>query len=86
MRVLGAGDVQVAVAVCGMNFADLYTRQGLIRALQPPFVLGLECAGEVTAVGGSVEHLRVSRKHKIQNSCVVCNCTFSLLVFLVTSQ
>jgi NADPH:quinone reductase-like Zn-dependent oxidoreductase len=65
IRVLGAGDVQVAVAVCGMNFADLYTRQGLSRAMQPPFVLGLECAGEVTAVGASVEHIRVRRKHQI---------------------
>ena len=60
---LGAGDVQVAVAVCGMNFADLYTRQGLMRAVQPPCVMGIECAGEVTAVGASVEHIRVSIKH-----------------------
>lgn len=60
-RALGAGDVQVAVAVCGMNFSDLYTRQGLLRELQPPFVLGAECAGEVTAVGAAVTHIKVSR-------------------------
>jgi hypothetical protein len=61
--VLGTGDVQVAVVVCGMNFADLYTRQGLLRVRQPPFVLGMECAGEVTAVGDSVTNISVSRKH-----------------------
>jgi NADPH2:quinone reductase len=61
IRALGAGDVQVAVEVCGMNFADLYTRQGLLRDLQLPLVLGMECAGEVTAVGDAVEHIKVSR-------------------------
>jgi NADPH:quinone reductase-like Zn-dependent oxidoreductase len=44
-----------------MNFSDLYTRQGLLRELQPPFVLGTECAGEVTAVGALVTHIKVSR-------------------------
>jgi NADPH:quinone reductase-like Zn-dependent oxidoreductase len=60
IRALGAGDVQVAVAVCGVNFSDLYTRQGLLRELQPPLVLGTECAGEVTAVGTAVTHIKVS--------------------------
>jgi threonine dehydrogenase-like Zn-dependent dehydrogenase len=64
-RDLGAGDVRVAVAVCGLNFSDLYTRQGLLRNKQPPFVLGIECAGEVTAVGASVTHISVSKKYQI---------------------
>jgi NADPH:quinone reductase-like Zn-dependent oxidoreductase len=61
IRALGAGDVQVSVVVCGMNFSDLYTRQGLLRNLEPPLVLGTECAGEVTAVGEAVKHIKVSR-------------------------
>lgn len=60
-RALGADDVQVAVVVCGMNFSDLYTRQGLLRNFQPPLVLGTECAGLVMAVGASVTHIKVSR-------------------------
>jgi NADPH:quinone reductase-like Zn-dependent oxidoreductase len=44
-----------------MNFSDLYTRKGLLRDLQPPLVLGTECAGEVMAVGAAVTHIKVSR-------------------------
>ncbi|XP_069684600.1 synaptic vesicle membrane protein VAT-1 homolog [Periplaneta americana] len=58
-RALGAGDVEVAVAMCGMNFADLYTRQGLLRTKKPPFVLGIECAGQVTAVADDVVNVKV---------------------------
>ena len=59
LRVLGADDVQVDVTMCGMNFADLYMRQGLLREKQPPFVLGMECAGEVVKVGERVTHIKV---------------------------
>jgi NADPH:quinone reductase-like Zn-dependent oxidoreductase len=61
IRALGTDDVQVSVVVCGMNFSDLYMRQGLLRNLEPPLVLGTECAGEVTAVGEAVKHIKVSR-------------------------
>ncbi|KAJ9594163.1 hypothetical protein L9F63_014419, partial [Diploptera punctata] len=59
LRALGADDVEVTVAMCGMNFADLYTRQGLLRERQPPFALGMECAGHVTKVGDNVTHIKV---------------------------
>lgn len=59
IQALGAGDVRVAVAICGVNFSDLYTRQGMLRELQPPLVLGTECVGEVTAVGAAVAHIKV---------------------------
>jgi NADPH:quinone reductase-like Zn-dependent oxidoreductase len=87
-RALGADDVQVAVVVCGMNFSDLYTRQGMLRDLQPPLVLGTECAGEVTAVGASVTHIKVSRKCHIYNASAVCNSTsiFIFQMFIVTGR
>jgi len=52
---LGPGDLRIRVAAAGVNRADLLQRQGLYPP--PPGVseiLGLECAGEVTEVGGSV--------------------------------
>lgn len=51
--------VVVSVRACGLNFADIYTRQGLIREKKPPFILGLECAGVVEELGKQVTHLKV---------------------------
>ncbi len=46
---------------CGLNFADIYTRQGLVRNEPgPPFIMGLECSGLVVSVGSKVENLKVS--------------------------
>lgn len=51
----------VMVKSCGLNFADVYTRQGLIRDEPgPPFIMGLECAGLVVRVGAKVENLKVN--------------------------
>ena len=47
------GEVQVQVAACGVNFIDVYKRQG-IYPVPTPFVLGEEGAGTVTAVGERV--------------------------------
>ncbi|ADU47576.1 quinone oxidoreductase family protein [Intrasporangium calvum] len=49
----GPGEVQVRVAAAGVNFIDVYRRQGIYPG-QPPFVLGDEGAGTVTAVGEGV--------------------------------
>ncbi|MEI2778639.1 MAG: quinone oxidoreductase [Tetrasphaera sp.] len=46
----GPGQVQVAVAAAGVNFIDVYQRQG-VYPIPTPFTLGLEGAGEVVAVG-----------------------------------
>ncbi|KZS06865.1 Synaptic vesicle membrane protein VAT-1 [Daphnia magna] len=49
----------VKVRSCGLNFADIYTRQGLVRNEPgPPFVMGLECSGVVVGVGSKVENLK----------------------------
>src|SRR5689334_20546624 len=47
------GEVQVRVAASGVNFVDVYERQG-VYPLPTPFVLGKEGAGEVIAVGADM--------------------------------
>ncbi|MBC9957791.1 quinone oxidoreductase [Yimella sp. cx-51] len=53
-----ADQVQVKVAAIGVNFIDVYKRQGVYPG-QTPFVLGEEAAGEVVAVGADVTDLAV---------------------------
>ncbi|GAA2743759.1 quinone oxidoreductase [Terrabacter aerolatus] len=52
------GEVQVEVAAAGVNFIDVYKRQG-VYPVQTPFVLGEEGAGTVTALGAGVSGLSV---------------------------
>ncbi|TMA67984.1 MAG: quinone oxidoreductase [Deltaproteobacteria bacterium] len=52
----GAGAVRVRVDAAGVNFIDVYFRTGLYPA-PLPFVVGLEGAGVVEAVGESVAGL-----------------------------
>ncbi len=47
------GELVVDVAASGVNFIDVYRRQG-VYPVQTPFVLGGECAGTVRAVGPGV--------------------------------
>jgi len=54
----GDGEVQVEVAAVGVNFIDVYQRQG-VYAVPTPFVSCSEGAGTVTAVGPGVEGVRV---------------------------
>jgi putative PIG3 family NAD(P)H quinone oxidoreductase len=52
---LGANDLRIRVAGAGVNRADLLQRRGMYPP--PPGaspILGLECAGEVSEVGGAV--------------------------------
>ena len=48
-----AGQLLVQVAASGVNFKDVYLREGIYPAT-PPFVAGEECAGRVVAVGPGV--------------------------------
>lgn len=51
----GPGEVAVAVAACGLNFADLLMIDGKYQEKPAlPFTLGMEIAGTVTAVGAGV--------------------------------
>jgi NADPH2:quinone reductase len=54
----GAGEVQVEVAAVGVNFIDVYQRQG-IYAIPTPFVSGSEGSGTVVAVGEDVDGVTV---------------------------
>jgi NADPH2:quinone reductase len=53
MPVPDAGEVVVEVAASGVNFRDVYEREGTYP-VATPFVLGAECAGTVTRVGPGV--------------------------------
>jgi len=54
----GEGEVRLRQGACGLNYIDVYFRTGLYP--QPlPAGLGMEAAGEVTAVGRGVSTLKV---------------------------
>jgi len=52
---LGPGQVRIAVAAAGVNFADVMARMGLYPdAPKPPCLVGYEVAGTVLELGGGV--------------------------------
>jgi NADPH:quinone reductase len=51
-------DVVVKVAAAGVNFIDVYYREGRYKA-QLPFIVGQEGAGTVSAVGANVKTVKV---------------------------
>jgi NADPH2:quinone reductase len=52
----GPGEVLIEVAASGVNFIDVYQREG-IYPLPTPFTLGMEGAGRVLAVGADVDQV-----------------------------
>jgi NADPH:quinone reductase-like Zn-dependent oxidoreductase len=53
---LGAGEVRIAVAAAGVNFADVMARIGVYPdAPKPPCVIGYEVAGTILELGDGVE-------------------------------
>ena len=49
------GEIRVRIAACGLNFADLLMIEGQYQDTPtPPFVMGLELAGVVDALGDGV--------------------------------
>ena len=59
--VAGPGQALVRVEACGVNFIDVYFREGRYPA-KLPFVPGQEAAGTVVAVGKGVESVRVGER------------------------
>ncbi|KAF7260448.1 hypothetical protein EG68_02175 [Paragonimus skrjabini miyazakii] len=56
-------EIEISVEACGVNFLDVMLRQGLIEQLmKPPFAMGSECAGIVTAVGEAVTEYKVGER------------------------
>ncbi len=56
----GPGQAVVRIEAAGLNFIDVYHRTGFYKlATPPPFTLGQEGAGTVTAVGDGVSEVAV---------------------------
>jgi NADPH:quinone reductase len=55
----GPGQLQVAVETAGVNYLDVYQRQGAVAA---PFVAGVEGVGRVTEVGSGIGAEWVGRR------------------------
>ena len=54
----GEGQIVVDVAAAGLNYIDTYQRSGAYP-IEPPFILGMEGAGTVRAVGPGVDDISV---------------------------
>src|SRR6185295_18180905 len=54
----GSGEVAIQVGAAGVNFIDIYHRQG-VYPMPLPFVPGREGAGRVIAVGPGVDDIAV---------------------------
>jgi NADPH2:quinone reductase len=52
-----AGEVRIRQGAVGVNYIDVYIRQGLYRMIEPPAAIGMEAAGTVIDVGPGVAHL-----------------------------
>ncbi|MCR6734278.1 MAG: quinone oxidoreductase [Afipia sp.] len=50
----GNGEVRIRQHAIGLNFIDVYFRNGLYKAPSLPFIVGNEAAGEVVSVGPGV--------------------------------
>jgi NADPH2:quinone reductase len=58
-----AGEVQIKIHTCGMNFADLLIIKGTYQEKPTlPVTLGMEVCGTVTAIGEGVADLRVGQR------------------------
>ena len=55
----GQGQIKVKHQAVGVNYIDTYHRTGLYKQPAMPFTLGMEGAGDVTAVGAGVTDLKV---------------------------
>lgn len=62
MPVPGPNEVRVHVRATGMNFAETRMRAGTYSGQPLPFVVGMEAAGEVDAVGSDVRGFAVGQR------------------------
>lgn len=79
--VLGAHEVKVKVKASALNRLDLYRRAGVRgsrREFPPPFILGVDCAGEVAEIG-THSHGRKVGDRVVVNPRITCGqCTSCL--------
>ena len=72
VRALGPRDVQVRIRAAGVNFPDrLASEGGYHIPTPPPYVPGLEAAGDVVAVGSEVAGHRLGDRVIIDGSSVL---------------
>lgn len=58
-----AGEVEIEVAACGLNFADLLTIKGQYQERPPlPMTIGMEVSGRIKALGSDVAGLAVGQR------------------------
>ena len=58
-----AGEVQVKIATCGLNFGDLLLIKGTYQQKPDlPFTLGMELAGTITGLGHGVQGFRIGQR------------------------
>jgi len=63
LPVPGPGEVRLRNRACGLNFADLLMAKGQYQERPPlPFVMGMEVAGEVEALGEGVTGLAIGQR------------------------
>ncbi len=55
----GPGEVRIKQHAVGLNYIDVYYRNGLYPLAKLPAVIGMEGAGEVTAIGSGVTSLAI---------------------------
>ncbi len=56
----GPGEVTIDIAACALNHLDVDIREGISRfPVEPPFTLGIEVVGRISAVGEGVEGWQV---------------------------
>src|SRR5215475_13813492 len=58
----GPGEVKIRQTAIGLNYIDVYSRTGFYPQASLPFILGMEAAGVITAVGEGVKDLKVGRR------------------------
>ncbi|KAF5288314.1 hypothetical protein FQR65_LT12048 [Abscondita terminalis] len=54
--------LEIEVQCCGLNFSDLYMRQGLMRHHKLPMVIGTECVGVIKEIGVSIDTFKVGQR------------------------
>ena len=73
---LGALEVEIAVAHCGVCHSDLHLVDNDWRMSTFPFVPGHEIVGRVAAAGGGVAHLAVGQRVGVgwqRSACLACD-------------
>lgn len=58
----GPGEVRLQQSAIGVNYFDIYCRNGAINSISLPAILGIEAVGVVESVGANVYDLKVGQR------------------------